>query len=81
VIPGELRARNVQECDSKGVIGVDFVSWVVRCAYRSSILGKRWRDLVAGDWDGFFSLRVHWLHVAIIATGGQEITLKLAVRR
>jgi hypothetical protein len=49
VIPGELLARDAQEFDFKRVSGIDFSCWLGRRAYRSSSLGKRWRDLVASD--------------------------------
>jgi hypothetical protein len=42
VIPRELYVHNAQECDSRGVSGIDVLRWVVRWADRSSVLGKRW---------------------------------------
>ena len=84
VIPGELQVHGVQECDSRGVSGNRFARWMVRRAYRSSVLGKRCCDLEAGD-DLMaifcFVVRCHWWHVAMSGTSGQEITFKLLVTR
>ena len=79
VIPGELRVHDVQECDSKGVTRIGLLRWVVRSAYRSSILGMRWRDLVAGDGDVFFSVCEHWVHVAMLGTRWSRDNTKMAV--
>ena len=78
VIPGELCAHRVQGCDSKGVIKSRVADWAVRRAYRSSILGMRWRDLMAGDGGIFFSVCDHWVHVAMLGTGWSIDNTKMA---
>jgi hypothetical protein len=72
----------VQEFDSRGVSGIDFLCWVMRRADRISVLGKRWCGLEAGVGliaEFCFVVRCHWMHVAMWGTGWSRDNRKMAV--